>query len=112
MPNHPMPLDAVFQALADPTRRAVIERLARGPASTSELARPFAMALPSFAQHLDRLEDSGLVVSAKSGRVRTWRLAPKRLKAASRWLDLQRAHWEARLDRLDAVLVDMKKGKP
>ncbi len=108
MPNRSPALDDVFQALADPTRRAVIERLARGPASTSELARPFGMALPSFAQHLDRLENCGLVTSAKSGRVRTYRLAPRRLKAASRWLDAQRAHWEARLDRLDAVLRSMQ----
>ena len=69
----------MFQALADPTRRAVITRLGRGPAATSELARPFAMALPSFTQHLDVLERSGLVASHKEGRVRTYRLVPKRL---------------------------------
>jgi DNA-binding transcriptional ArsR family regulator len=107
MPNRSVSLDVVFQALADPTRRAVVERLTRGPASTSELARPFGMALPSFAQHLDRLEDCGIVTSAKTGRVRTYRLAPKSLSVASRWLDTQRAHWEARLDRLDAVLHEL-----
>ncbi len=67
------------------------------------------MALPSLTEHLDRLADCGIVVSAKAGRVRTWRLAPKPLKLASRWLDAQRSHWEARLDRLDAVLVDLEK---
>ncbi len=113
MPNRSEALDVVFRALADPTRRAVIERLARGPASTTELARPFGMALPSFSQHLDRLEECGIVVSAKSGRVRTYKLAPKRLNGATRWLDAQRAHWETRLDQLDAVLIDMKKkGSP
>jgi DNA-binding transcriptional ArsR family regulator len=108
MPNQSAPLDRVFQALADPTRRAVIERLTRGPASVSELASPFGMALPSFAQHLDRLEDCGLVTSAKSGRVRTYKLAPKPLKAASRWLESQRAHWERRFDQLDSLLLELK----
>jgi DNA-binding transcriptional ArsR family regulator len=109
MPNRSTALDGVFQALADPTRRAVVERLTRGPASMSELARPFGMALPSFAQHLDRLEDCGIVTSAKAGRVRTYRLAPKPLKEATRWLESQRAQWETRLDQLDAVLDEMKR---
>jgi DNA-binding transcriptional ArsR family regulator len=108
MPNQSQQLDVVFKALADPTRRAVVEMLCRGPASMSELARPFGMALPSFAEHLDRLEDCGLVTSAKAGRVRTYKLAPKQLKAASHWLDVQRAHWERRLDQLDAVLLELK----
>jgi DNA-binding transcriptional ArsR family regulator len=102
-------LDAVFHALADPTRRAVVERLIRGPASTSELARPFGMALPSFAEHLERLERSGLVTSKKVGRVRTYHLAPRRLTAASHWLDAQRALWTTRLDQLDAAVLAMKK---
>jgi DNA-binding transcriptional ArsR family regulator len=108
MPNRSPPLDRVFQALADPTRRAVIERLTHGPASVTELARPFGMALPSFAQHLDRLEGCGLVTSVKSGRVRTYKLVPKPLKTASRWLESQRAHWERRFDQLDTLLLELK----
>jgi DNA-binding transcriptional ArsR family regulator len=98
----------VFQALADPTRRAVVERLARGPASTTELARPFAMALPSFAQHLRMLEQFGLVKSRKNGRVRTYALAPKPLQVAESWMTGQRRLWECRLDRLDAYLQAAK----
>ena len=109
MPNRSVELDGVFQALADPTRRAVIERLILGPASTSELARPFGMALPSFTEHLARLERSGLVTSKKAGRIRTYKLAPRSLTAASRWLDAQRALWTTRLDQLDAVVLAMKK---
>jgi DNA-binding transcriptional ArsR family regulator len=98
-------LDGVFQALADPTRRAVVERLGRGPASTSELARPFAMALPSFTQHLGVLERCGLVTSHKQGRVRTYRLADAPLVTAQDWLAARRSHWERRLDQLDAHLA-------
>jgi DNA-binding transcriptional ArsR family regulator len=112
MPNHsPAALDGLFQALADPTRRAVVERLARGPAATLELARPFAMALPSFTQHLEVLERSGLVRSRKQGRVRTWELAPRRLAAAERWLAARRARWERRLDQLDDYLLELKEKK-
>jgi DNA-binding transcriptional ArsR family regulator len=101
-------LTRVFQALTDPTRRAVLERLTRGPAPVSELAQPFKMALPSFAQHLDVLEDCGLVRSKKEGRVRTYALAPEPLRAAERWLSAQRAHWERRLDSLDNFLQTLK----
>jgi DNA-binding transcriptional ArsR family regulator len=101
-------INHVFQALADPTRRAVVERLARGPASTTELARPFHMALPSFTQHLRMLEQFGLVKSRKSGRVRTYVLAPKPLRAAESWMAGQRKLWECRLDQLDAYLHTMK----
>src|SRR5262245_2528466 len=107
MPNSSQ-LDRVFQALADPTRRAVVERLGRGPVAMSELAQPFAMALPSFAQHLDVLERSGLVRSHKKGRIRTYRLAPRPLAAAETWMDKQRALWERRLDQLESHLKDMK----
>ena len=100
MPNYNSSLDRVFHALADPTRRAVIERLCIGPASVSDLAQPFHMALPSFSQHLDVLEACGLVTSRKSGRVRVCRLAPRRLVAAERWMEKQRAHWERRLGQL------------
>ena len=108
MPARPAQLDRVFQALADPTRRAVLERLRRGPAPMSELAQPFPMALPSFAQHLDVLERCGLVRSRKAGRVRTYRLSPRPLQVADRWLARQREAWERRLDQLDDVLTDLK----
>lgn len=108
MPNHSTQLDRVFKALADPTRRAVVARLASGPAPVSELAQPFPMALPSFAQHLDVLERCGLVRSRKSGRVRTYWLAPARLAAAERWMVAQRALWECRLDQLDRYLEATK----
>jgi DNA-binding transcriptional ArsR family regulator len=100
-------LDRVFRALADPTRRGVIERLAAGSASTSELAAPFAMALPSFTQHLGVLEDAGLVTSTKSGRVRTYRLDAAGLGIAGGWLAAQRRLWERRLDQLDAFLTTL-----
>jgi DNA-binding transcriptional ArsR family regulator len=109
MPNQSALMNQVFQALADPTRRAVIERLGRGPAAMSELAQPFDMALPSFAQHLDVLENCGLVRSTKTGRVRTYRLAPARLEVAEHWMARQRALWNQRLDQLDDVLQAMKK---
>jgi DNA-binding transcriptional ArsR family regulator len=103
-----MELDQVFQALADPTRRTVVERLVAGPASTSELARPFAMALPSFTQHLRMLERAGLVTSTKEGRVRTYQIAPAALAVADGWLARQRGVWEQRLDQLDTFLVTLK----
>lgn len=103
------PIDGVFRALSDPTRRRVIERLGRGPASVSELARPFRMALPSFTRHLKVLETCNLVESRKSGRVRTYRLAPRALEPAEDWLARQRSLWEGRLDRLDEHLARMKK---
>jgi DNA-binding transcriptional ArsR family regulator len=101
-------LDDLFQALGDPTRRAVVERLGRGPAATSELARPFDMALPSFTQHLRVLERAGLVTSAKTGRIRTYRLAPEPLESAERWLAGQRRLWEQRLDQFDVYVHTMK----
>jgi len=109
MPNQSAGLGRVFQALADPTRRAVLERLAGGPAAMSELAQPFRMALPSFAQHLDVLEDVGLVRSSKEGRVRTYQLEPQALKAAEGWLAKQRALWSRRLDQLDDYLKEQKR---
>ena len=94
----------MFQALADPTRRAVLARLSGGVAPVSELAAPFDMALPSFLQHLKVLERSGLVSSQKAGRVRTYRLSPRPLKAAEGWLSQHRANWDRRLDQLDRYL--------
>lgn len=104
-------IDVVFQGLSNPTRRRVVERLSRGPASVTELADPFGMALPSFVQHLRVLEDSGLVRSEKEGRVRVYRVAPRRLKVAEDWLSRQRAMWESRLDRLDSYLLDGEGGR-
>src|SRR5882724_5963750 len=102
------PIDSVFRALSDPTRRHVLERLSRSPGSVSELAEPFDMALPSFVEHLRVLEGCGLVRSKKTGRVRTYRLVPKRLKLAEHWLSQQRTLWERRLDQLDDYLMELK----
>ena len=94
----------MFHALANPSRRAMVERLARGPASVSELARPFDMMLPSVLQHLGVLEAAGIVTSTKVGRVRTYQLAPDALTPAAQWIVRQRLPAERRLDRLGAFL--------
>jgi DNA-binding transcriptional ArsR family regulator len=99
-------LDLVFQALADPTRRAILERLGQSPASVSQLAQPFAMSLPAVLQHLAVLEGSGLVRSEKVGRVRTCQIDNGALSAAGRWIEERRSTWERRLDRLGAVLAE------
>ena len=108
MANQSADLTRVFHALADPTRRAVLERLTLGPAAMTELAKPFPMALPSFYQHLGVLEDSGLVQSRKSGRVRTYELTPEPLEAAQDWMADQRCQWETRLKQLDDYLAELK----
>jgi DNA-binding transcriptional ArsR family regulator len=102
------PIDDIFRALSDPTRRHVLERLSKSPASVSDLAEPFDMALPSFVQHMGILEDCGLVQSHKAGRVRTYQLAPQRLKLAENWLARQRTIWDKRLDQLDTYLVSLR----
>ena len=102
------PIDNIFRALSDPTRRHVLERLSKSPASVSELAEPFDMALPSFVQHMGILENCGLVHSRKAGRVRTYQIVPKRLKLAEDWMVRQRALWEKRLDQLDTYLITLK----
>ena len=107
MLNHSAALDRAFQALADPTRRAMVERLARGPASVSELARPLRMSLPGVMQHLAVLEASGVVRSEKAGRVRTCRVDPGALGLAERWINDRRSEWERRLDRLGDYLATM-----
>jgi DNA-binding transcriptional ArsR family regulator len=104
MEQYPERLNDIFQALADPTRRAVLGRLGRGPASISELAKPFEMALPSFMKHVRLLEDSGWIRTRKEGRVRTCTIEKKALAVADAWLSEQRALWEARFDRLDALV--------
>lgn len=107
MTNYPVSLDQAFQALADPTRRRVVERLSLGPAAVSELAEPFEMALPSFLQHLKVLEQSGLVRSEKLGRVRTFYLVPAAVTEAMRWLEAQVTVWDRRLNQLDSLLLQM-----
>lgn len=98
-------LDTLYHALADPGRRAMVERLSRGPASVSELAQPLAMTLSAVVQHLAVLEASGLVSSAKQGRVRTCRLETARLRDAEDWIAERRSAWERRLDRLGDYLA-------
>ena len=97
--------DEIFHALANPTRRRVLERLGDGPATVSELVAPFGMRLPSFVQHLAVLERSRLVRSRKRGRVRTYELVPERLQVAEDWIAARRREWEAKLDRFDAFVT-------
>lgn len=111
MAQHDTQLDRLFTALGDPTRRAILARLARGPASVSELASAHAMALPSFLKHLGRLQDAGLITSEKAGRVRHCALAPDALTPARAWLDEQRALWETRLDQFDAYVAQLMTGE-
>jgi DNA-binding transcriptional ArsR family regulator len=106
MLNQSVALDNVFQALSDPSRRAMVERLTRGPASVSELARPLTMSLPAVIQHLQVLEDTGLVRSEKVGRVRTCHIEAEALQPAERWLSERRTMWERRLDRLGKYLAE------
>ena len=108
MLNQSAALDLAFQALADPTRRAMVERLSRSPATVSELAKPFAMSLPAVMQHLAVLEGSGLVVSEKIGRVRTCRIEPQALSEAEQWINARRLEWQRRLDRLGDYLETLK----
>jgi DNA-binding transcriptional ArsR family regulator len=108
MLNQPVGLDALFHALADPARRAMIERLAQGPAPVSELARPLPMSLPAAMQHLGVLEAAGLVRSSKSGRVRTCTIEPQALDLLEQWLGIQRKVWERRLDRLDEYVTTLE----
>lgn len=104
-------LDRVFHALADPSRRLIVERLARGPASVSELARPLTMSLPGVLQHLQVLEACSLVASEKAGRVRTCRIEPGTLRQVEQWVTHQRTTWEQRLDRLgDYLAQDQPEG--
>jgi DNA-binding transcriptional ArsR family regulator len=106
MPNYQSSLDLMFQALADPTRRGMVERLSRGPASVSELARPFAMSLPAVVQHLAMLEAGGLVKSQKIGRVRTCTLDASAMSLAEQWINDRRTGWERQLDRLGEYLSE------
>lgn len=105
-------LNGVFLALADPTRRAVLSRLGTGPASISELARPFDMALPSFMKHIRFLEESGLIVTRKQGRVRTCAIEKQRFALVDGWLSEQRAIWEGRTDRLELFVTAHNRERP
>lgn len=109
MPNQSADLDSLFHALADPARRAMVERLGRGPAPVSELARPLQMSLPSVMQHLGVLESAGLVRSEKRGRVRTCSIRGDTLSLAEQWIHARRREWEGRLDRLGEYLKTMEK---
>jgi DNA-binding transcriptional ArsR family regulator len=111
MDQYPEQLSGIFQALADPTRRAVLGRLGKGPASISELAKPFDMALPSFMKHIHFLEDSGWIQTRKEGRVRTCAIRKKPFAAVEAWLSAQRALWEGRTDRLDQFVTAGQKRK-
>jgi DNA-binding transcriptional ArsR family regulator len=108
MPNQSIALDRLFHALADPARRAIVERLSRGPAAVSELARPLPMSLPSAMQHLSVLEAAGLVRSEKIGRVRRCAIEPKALGQAEQWINAQRIAWDNRLDRLGEYLKTLE----
>ena len=115
MLNQSLALDLMFQALADPSRRAMVDRLCRGPTSVSELARPLAMSLPAVVQHLQVLEASGLVRSEKVGRVRTCHIEPRALRTAEQWVNERRTNWERNLDRLGDFLAEQaqeESGKP
>jgi|SRR6218665_89571 len=112
MEQYPERLDGIFQAIADPTRRAVLKRLGKGPASISELAKPFDMALPSFMKHIHLLEESGWIQTRKEGRVRTCALDKKPFATLEAWLSEQRALWEGRTDRLELFVTHQKKEEP
>jgi DNA-binding transcriptional ArsR family regulator len=101
-------VDRVFHALADPSRRVILERLSRGPASVSQLAQPLPMSLPAVVQHLQVLEASGLIRSKKAGRVRTCRIEPAALRTAEAWIAERRGAWERRLDRLGDYLAEQE----
>lgn len=111
MENDLTSLDAAFQALANPTRRGVVRRLMRGPASVKELAAPVEMGLPSFLKHLKVLEDSGLIRSSKKGRVRTCRVNIDKVDLVGKWVQEQLALWESRYENLDRLLAELEEGE-
>ena len=110
MLNQSENLDLAFQALADPARRKMLERLSAGPASVSELAKPLQMSMPAVLQHLAVLEHAGLACSRKTGRVRTCEIGTEQFAAVQGWMNARRAEWEARFDRLEAYLNETKDG--
>ncbi|MCU0564457.1 MAG: metalloregulator ArsR/SmtB family transcription factor [Desulfobacterales bacterium] len=112
MAKHDPDLSLLFHALADPTRRSILTRLAEGPARVTELAKPTGLRLPTVMRHLSVLEDAGLIATAKDGRIRTCALVPEALIPARTWLDEQRAIWEARLDRLEDYVTRLMEESP
>jgi DNA-binding transcriptional ArsR family regulator len=106
MLNYADPVDGVFRALGDPTRRAIVDRLSHGPATVSELAAPLPISLPAIVQHLAVLQECGLVDSQKVGRVRTCQVRPATMRQAERWIAQRREEWERRLDRLGEFLAE------
>ncbi|MFG1249073.1 ArsR/SmtB family transcription factor [Xanthobacter flavus] len=112
MAKHDPDLSLLFHALADPTRRSILTRLAEGPAAVTDLAGPTGLRLPTVMRHLSVLEEAGLIATTKDGRVRTCAIRPEALEPARTWIDEQRALWEARLDRLDAFVTNVMKGGP
>ncbi len=109
MANHYPELSLLFHALADSTRRSILTRLAAGPARVTDLAEPTGLRLPTVMRHLSVLEEAGLIATSKDGRVRTCAIRPEAMEPARSWMDEQRAIWEARLDRLDAFVMDVMK---
>ena len=109
MVNYNRSLDATFQALADPTRRAIVAALSRGQASVTELARPHRMSLPAVLKHLRVLQRAGLIAQRKSGRTRRCRLAPRPLQRAEAWISQYRVFWEGQFDSLDRYLTQQKR---
>lgn len=109
MAKHDPRLDSLFQALSDPTRRGMFQRLMEGPATVSDLAAPLGLSLPTVLQHVTTLERGGLVTTEKRGRTRICRANPEALDTAAGWLAEQRAVWEARLDRFDAYVIKLAK---
>ncbi|MCX7303191.1 MAG: metalloregulator ArsR/SmtB family transcription factor [Hyphomicrobiales bacterium] len=109
MAKHDPDLSLLFHALADPTRRLILTRLAEGPAPVTELAEPTGLRLPTVMRHLAVLQDAGLIATSKDGRVRTCAIVPEALSPVRTWIDEQRTIWEARLDRLDAFVTDIMK---
>lgn len=109
MAKHDPALSLVFHALSDPTRRSILTRLAEGPTSVTQLAAPTGLRLPTVMRHLALLEEAGLIASSKDGRVRTCSIVPQALDPVRAWIDEQRTLWEARLDRLDALVMRMMK---
>lgn len=104
-------IDRAFHALAEPTRRAIVEKLSAGPSTVSALAEPFEMTLAAVVQHLQVLEEAGIIRTKKVGRVRTCRLEPAGLNVAAQWIADRRALWERRLDRLGEVLAEEERGR-
>lgn len=109
MAKHDTELSLLFHALSDPTRRAILSRLAAAPTTVTDLADPTGLRLPTVMRHLSVLEEAGLITTSKDGRIRTCAIVPEALDPVRTWIDEQRAIWEARLDRLDAFVMKVMK---